>query len=117
MEHRSFQRRLAADADARGSIDALHPDGTSGALLDGARELAIIRPFGKKHPRASWRNWQTRWIQNPVPLRAYRFDSDRGHFTSLRRPVHDRFPGDRAPREAVKCAHSIREFRARGEPA
>src|SRR4051812_17209575 len=28
---------------------------------------------------ASWRNWQTRWIQNPVPVRAYRFDSDRGH--------------------------------------
>src|SRR5207248_676098 len=28
--------------------------------------------------QASWRNWQTRWIQNPVPVRAYRFDSDRG---------------------------------------
>ena len=30
---------------------------------------------------ASWRNWQTRWIQNPVPVRAYRFDSDRGHLS------------------------------------
>lgn len=37
------------------------------------------RPPAGGRLQASWRNWQTRWIQNPLPSRAYRFDSDRGH--------------------------------------
>ena len=27
-----------------------------------------------------WRNWQTRWLQVPVPARACRFDSYHPHF-------------------------------------
>ena len=31
-----------------------------------------------------WRNWQTRWTQNPVPSREYRFDSDHRHYGCFR---------------------------------
>src|SRR5436190_14479923 len=58
---------------------------------------------------ASWRNWQTQWIQNPPPARAYRFDSDRGHCPSqfvettdsrTRTPIHRHMTSPSFPRPA-----------------
>src|SRR4051812_8796154 len=51
----------------------------SGRLAVGCRVQIFGLILVGDRLRASWRNWQTRWIQNPVPVRAYRFDSDRGH--------------------------------------
>src|SRR5690349_13343333 len=64
---------------------------------------------------ASWRNWQTRWIQNPLPVRAYRFDSDRGH-SSFELPAVDHadpFFGNRLcpfDARAFDAAESIDHF-------
>ncbi len=33
------------------------------------------RPAGREADVPEWRNWQTRWIQNPVPARACGFES------------------------------------------
>jgi hypothetical protein len=43
-----------------------------------------------------WRNWQTRWTQNPVPARASRFDSGLWYFMSTT-PTCDLF-GKHAPK-------------------
>ena len=40
-----------------------------------------------------WRNWQTRWTQNPVPARECGFDPHSGHHLETRRMAGFLFPG------------------------
>ena len=46
------------------------------ALRDWCRSYIVPRVLDMP----TWRNWQTRWTQNPVPARACGFDSLRRHF-------------------------------------
>ena len=45
--------------------------------IDGIRLYRLLDLFNYYMPL--WRNWQTRWTQNPVPAREYGFDPHRRH--------------------------------------
>ena len=93
-------RRGARALFARSSCPALHFPSALQRPIMTAKEFSQPRKWlillGKtaklalNRNQASWRNWQTRWIQNPVPERAYRFDSDRGHSHRIQIETHGR---------------------------
>ena len=61
----------------------------TGAGLDSCTDFAT--PLPRRHFRITlwyepeWRNWQTRWTQNPVPARAWRFKSSLRYWPELSR--------------------------------
>jgi hypothetical protein len=48
--------------------------GTGVALLEGVDRWRLPQKYAPK-----WRNWQTRYIQDVVPVRAWRFESSLRH--------------------------------------
>lgn len=65
-------------------------------------------PNRKTHPMRGWRNRQTRWIQVPVPERAWGFNSPLAHSTQVggivEMPPTSAFPGSRGVRRRAPAS-------------
>src|SRR5687768_11995280 len=119
-----YPRRMTPEPTEIRSESAGGPLAALRIRCTATKKVLALRPLDSRepapyllHPDArKWRNWQTRWIQVPVPARVWGFNSPLSHqllrsLGSIRPlPVATRMRPERQPRDVGD--HLLRGLRA-----